>query len=67
MVEEHGAAFDAVNLATAMHRVAKLQPPNADLVIRDPIFQRLTGDRYMVLLEQHSYTRHVVCERNVDG
>ncbi len=44
VVEEHGDAFDAVNVATAMHRVAKLQPPNADLVTQAPLFNRLTGE-----------------------
>ncbi len=44
VVEDHGDAFDAVNVATAMHRVAKLQPPNADLVTQAPLFSRLTGE-----------------------
>ena len=44
VVEEHGDGFDAVNVATAMHRVAKLQPPNADMVTQAPLFNRLTGE-----------------------
>ncbi len=61
VVEEHGNAFDAVNIATAMHRVAKLQPPNADLVIRAQMFQQLVGDCCVISLRCQLYTQNVVC------
>ena len=43
LVGLEGAHFDAVNVATAMHRLAKLKPPNVDLILQDPRFDRLTG------------------------